>query len=120
MQQFSWQSQGRMGIHMQDGQNLEPFVTTVVVPHVHFHIIPRMREAMSESEMSWRAFGRGQREDLDEDEAVELVRHMRARLIREIERIRQREGDATVMTMFEQDPAHNHQLDNFFGPCSKL
>jgi hypothetical protein len=36
-------------------------------------------------------FGRGQRSDLDEDEAAELAKNLRAELARELERIAERE-----------------------------
>lgn len=49
---------------------------------------------------SWTVFGRGQREDLDEEDAEELVRRMRGRLSRELERIRTNEGEEIVKEMF--------------------
>jgi len=49
-----------------------------VVPHAHFHIIPRpeIREQGRWSER-FTMFGRGQRTDLDEDEAVVLAEKIR-------------------------------------------
>lgn len=41
-------------------------------------------------------FGKGQREDLDEDDAVILVRRMRERIQREVKRVRRREGEEGV------------------------
>lgn len=41
-------------------------------------------------------FGKGQREELEEGEAEVLVRRMRERLGREIERVRGREGEGGV------------------------
>lgn len=41
-------------------------------------------------------FGKGQREELDEDDAVVLVKRMRERLRVEVERIRRREGEEAV------------------------
>ena len=60
-----------------------------VVPHVHFHIIPRpdIRASGRYSE-SFTMFGRGQREELDEDEAERfsgLVREMVAEVLKEEE-----------------------------------
>jgi diadenosine tetraphosphate (Ap4A) HIT family hydrolase len=61
-----------------------------VVPHVHFHIIPRYQEGRRETEKkghvdvgmlkSWRMFGRGAREELDDDEGVEIARELREAL----------------------------------------
>lgn len=66
-----------------------------VVPHVHFHFIPRYPEGRKELGgkgnvdvgmlKSWRMFGRGSREDLDDDEAAELSARIRAGLMKEIE-----------------------------------
>jgi diadenosine tetraphosphate (Ap4A) HIT family hydrolase len=55
-----------------------------VVPHVHFHIIPRMEEAPMRPR-SWTMFGRGTREDLDFDEAEVLVKKLREQTKEEIE-----------------------------------
>lgn len=41
-------------------------------------------------------FGKGQREDLDEDDAVVLVGRMRERIGKEVERVRRREGEEGV------------------------
>lgn len=66
-----------------------------VVPHVHFHIIPRpplvSADAMAASP-SWTMFGRGRREDLDDDEGEELARLLREELAREVKRVKQKEG----------------------------
>lgn len=58
-----------------------------VVPHVHFHLIPRYQEGRrgvgGKGKVdvgmlkSWRMFGRGTREDLDDDEGKELARRLR-------------------------------------------
>ena len=49
-----------------------------VVPHMHFHVIPRpeLRDKGRERFTS-TMFGRGQREDLDEEEAAELAGRIR-------------------------------------------
>lgn len=41
-------------------------------------------------------FGKGQREELDEDDAIVLVEKMRGRLRKEVERVRWREGEKGV------------------------
>ena len=65
-----------------------------VVPHVHFHLIPRYQEGRREIAgrnnmdvgmlKSWRMFGRGAREELDDDEAVELSKVLREALREEL------------------------------------
>ncbi|KAH8697510.1 HIT-like domain-containing protein [Talaromyces proteolyticus] len=66
-----------------------------VVPHIHFHIIPRpplgSPGAMTKSP-SWTMFGRGQREELDDEEGEELARRLREELAREVGRVKQEEG----------------------------
>lgn len=70
-----------------------------VVPHVHFHFIPRYQEGRLEREgragkvdvgmlKSWKMFGRGSREDLDDEEGAEIARSLREELqkvLRELE-----------------------------------
>jgi diadenosine tetraphosphate (Ap4A) HIT family hydrolase len=59
-----------------------------VVPHVHFHIIPRPESRLpSVNARSWTMFGRGLREDLDWDEAEELARGFRSSVRTEIRKI---------------------------------
>lgn len=67
-----------------------------VVPHVHFHIIPRVGDVPEVKARSWTVFGKGQREELDEDDAVVLVGRMRERVRKEVERVRWREGEEGV------------------------
>ncbi|KAF2486776.1 HIT-like domain-containing protein [Neohortaea acidophila] len=72
-----------------------------VVPHVHFHFIPRYQEGRREVARkgnvdmgmlrSWKMFGRGAREELDEDEGAELARVLREAL-REVLGEEMREG----------------------------
>ncbi|OCL15038.1 HIT-like protein [Glonium stellatum] len=57
-----------------------------VVPHVHFHIIPRPETMPEVKNKSWTMFGRGQRNDLDEEEAVKLAGDMRSVLREELGR----------------------------------
>jgi diadenosine tetraphosphate (Ap4A) HIT family hydrolase len=61
-----------------------------VVPHVHFHIIPRPALTPELRNRSFTMFGRGQRSEIDDDEAVELSRKLREELAREMERIGRR------------------------------
>lgn len=78
-----------------------------VVPHVHFHIIPRSGEVPELKARSWTVFGRGQREELDEEDAVVLERQLRESLNIEVERVREKEGDAAVRMLLEGiDGAH--------------
>lgn len=61
-----------------------------VVPHLHFHLIPRYQEGRREVGgkgkvdvgmlKSWRMFGRGAREELDEEEGAELAKVLREAL----------------------------------------
>ncbi|CAG8004720.1 unnamed protein product [Penicillium olsonii] len=62
-----------------------------VVPHVHFHIIPRPATGANQR-TSFAMFGRGQREELDDDEAEVLAREIRLQLIEEVKRIQKEEG----------------------------
>ncbi|KAL0261251.1 hypothetical protein SLS55_004947 [Diplodia seriata] len=57
-----------------------------VVPHVHFHIIPRPPRMPELQNKSWTMFGRGQREDLDDDEAARLAGELREVLREEVEK----------------------------------
>lgn len=59
---------------------------------MHFHIIPRPGDVPNIEYKSWTVFGKGQREELDEEDAVELVARMRVELGREVARVREREG----------------------------
>ncbi|KAL2810465.1 HIT-like domain-containing protein [Aspergillus granulosus] len=65
-----------------------------VVPHVHFHIVPRppLGAAGTSAKMSFIMFGRGQRDDLDDDEAEKLAGELRGEVAREVARIREVEG----------------------------
>ncbi|KAI1351556.1 HIT domain-containing protein [Xylaria sp. FL0043] len=52
-----------------------------VVNHVHYHLIPRPEiRASGKFRESFTMFGRGQREDLDDEEAVELAAKLRANI----------------------------------------
>ena len=67
-----------------------------VVPHVHFHLIPRYQEGRRELAgrgkvpdpgmwKSWRMFGRGAREELDDEEGVEMAAELREAIKQEVE-----------------------------------
>lgn len=58
-----------------------------VVPHVHFHIIPRPATKPEIKSRSWTMFGRGQRDDLDDEEGARIAGEMRRVLRVEIERV---------------------------------
>ncbi|KAH4815846.1 hypothetical protein JI435_071080 [Parastagonospora nodorum SN15] len=62
-----------------------------VVPHVHFHIIPRPPTMPEIKNKSWTMFGRGQRDDLDEEEGGKMAGEMRRVLRGEVERVVGRE-----------------------------
>ena len=73
-----------------------------VVPHVHYHIIPRVGDVPEVKARSWTVFGKGQREDLDEEDAEMLVKRMRIRLGEEVDRVRQREGEEAVRKLLDE------------------
>lgn len=66
-----------------------------VVPHIHFHLIPRYQDGRRDvagkgkvdvqQAKSWKMFGRGTREDLDDDEAKVLAAQLRDALRKEVE-----------------------------------
>jgi diadenosine tetraphosphate (Ap4A) HIT family hydrolase len=55
---------------------------------VHFHLIPRPALTPELRNKSFTMFGRGQRSELDDDEAAELSKNLREELTRELDRIR--------------------------------
>ncbi|PYI32923.1 HIT-like protein, partial [Aspergillus indologenus CBS 114.80] len=64
------------------------------VPHVHFHVIPRpdYDSGSGAGRPSFVMFGRGQREELDEEEGEALARALRGQLAREVVHVRTGEG----------------------------
>ena len=70
-----------------------------VVPHVHFHIIPRPGDVPEIKNRSWTVFGKGQREELDEEDAELLVKRMREQLVTELEMVRKQEGEMGLRTL---------------------
>lgn len=65
-----------------------------VVPHVHFHIVPRppLDQPPSANKTSYVMFGRGQRDELDEEEGEKLASEIREELASEVQRVRDVEG----------------------------
>ncbi|KAF2472007.1 HIT-like protein [Lindgomyces ingoldianus] len=59
-----------------------------VVPHVHFHIIPRPETMPQIKSKSWAMFGRGQRDELDDEDGVRLAGEMRRVLREEVKRMK--------------------------------
>jgi diadenosine tetraphosphate (Ap4A) HIT family hydrolase len=53
-----------------------------VVPHVHFHIIPRPALTPELRNKSFTMFGRGQRSEIDDEEAADLAVRLREELLR--------------------------------------
>lgn len=52
-----------------------------VVPHVHYHLIPRPEiRASGRFSESFTMFGRGKREELDDDEAETLAEELRQQI----------------------------------------
>lgn len=60
-----------------------------MVPHVHFHIIPRPPHVPEIKNKSWTMFGRGQRDDLDDDDAEKLASDLRNQLREELKRMQE-------------------------------
>ena len=58
-----------------------------MVPHVHFHIIPRPKTMPEIKNKSWTMFGRGQRDDLDDEEGAKMAGEMRRVLREELEKM---------------------------------
>lgn len=54
---------------------------------MHFHIIPRPATMPQIKNKSWTMFGRGQREELDDDDGARLAGEMRRVLREEIEQM---------------------------------
>ncbi|USP74287.1 uncharacterized protein yc1106_01561 [Curvularia clavata] len=58
-----------------------------VVPHVHFHIIPRPETMPEIKNKSWTMFGRGQRDELDDEDGARIAGEMRKVLRGELEKM---------------------------------
>ncbi|KAF2003246.1 HIT-like protein [Amniculicola lignicola CBS 123094] len=58
-----------------------------VVPHVHFHIIPRPETMPEIKNKSWTMFGRGQRDELMDEDGASIAVEMRKALREEIAKI---------------------------------
>ena len=78
-----------------------------VVPHLHFHVVPRPPDGYSTKQYSrfyadtptynprqnsYLMFGRGMRTELDDDDAVVLARQMREKIWEEVQRVKVEEG----------------------------
>ncbi|KAL8790598.1 MAG: hypothetical protein Q9195_006278 [Heterodermia aff. obscurata] len=83
-----------------------------VVPHVHFHIIPRIGDVPEVKARSWTVFGKGQREDLDEADAEILIVNMRTALGKEVERVRRNEGEEAVRLLLNDDAGTQRERSN--------
>ncbi|THC98924.1 hypothetical protein EYZ11_001561 [Aspergillus tanneri] len=64
------------------------------VPHVHFHVIPRpaANAEPGAAKMSFVMFGRGQRDELDDEEGAKLAGLLRQELAREVQQVKQQDG----------------------------
>ncbi|KAG5966939.1 hypothetical protein E4U58_002400 [Claviceps cyperi] len=72
-----------------------------VVPHMHYHVIPRPEiRARGKGHESFTMFGRGQRGDLDEDEAVVLAGRIREEIARVM---REEKGDKNRIRETKKD-----------------
>lgn len=68
-----------------------------VVPHMHFHIIPRPEiRAQGRWSEKFTMFGRGQREDLDDGDAEELAEHVRGAVAQVLEEDQRRDTKAKL------------------------
>ena len=77
-----------------------------VVPHLHFHLIPRYQEGRREVGSkgkvdvgmlkSWRMFGRGTREELDDEEGAELAKMLREALREELGEAKKEGGKSKI------------------------
>jgi hypothetical protein len=67
-----------------------------VVPHVHFHIIPRPPTMPEIKNKSWTMFGRGQRDDLDDEEGGKMAGEMRRVLREEVQRMSETSNKARL------------------------
>jgi diadenosine tetraphosphate (Ap4A) HIT family hydrolase len=78
-----------------------------VVPHIHFHVVPRPPDGYSSKQFSkfyrdtpkyspkqnsYIMFGRGLRTELDDDDALVLAGEMRERVMEEVTRVKVEEG----------------------------
>ncbi|KAH8428112.1 uncharacterized protein LDX57_005817 [Aspergillus melleus] len=65
-----------------------------LVPHVHFHVIPRpaTNAPPSGGKVSFVMFGRGQRDELDDEEGEKLAGLLREELAKEVGRVKEQEG----------------------------
>ncbi|KAI5303591.1 hypothetical protein KEM56_007387 [Ascosphaera pollenicola] len=85
------------------------------VPHVHFHIVPRpptdygngtFDVGSNQVNTAAIVFGKGQRDDLDDEDAERLVRALKEELAAEIERVKSIEG-VDLDADFEEPGTHS-------------
>ncbi|KAF4506168.1 hypothetical protein G6O67_006279 [Ophiocordyceps sinensis] len=77
-----------------------------VVPHMHFHLIPRPEiRASGRFRESFTMFGRGKREELDEDEADALTAELRRHIAHVLEEEKQLEHDGESPEKKQQSSA---------------
>jgi diadenosine tetraphosphate (Ap4A) HIT family hydrolase len=56
------------------------------VPHVHYHIIPRGSNRVPElSAKAWVMFGRGQRDELDDEDGIQIAASIRKELEKDLQ-----------------------------------
>ena len=68
-----------------------------VVPHVHYHIIPRNHNVPEVKARSWTMFGRGQRDELDDEEGVKLAAAIRKELESDLDKMGQYDADGEAL-----------------------
>lgn len=74
-----------------DAQNVHTFLlvgasAAQVVPHVHYHIIPRGGDGVPDLRArSWTMFGKGQRSELDDEEGLQIAATIRKELEKDLE-----------------------------------
>lgn len=66
-----------------------------VVPHVHYHIIPRVGDVPEIKARSWTMFGKGQRAELDDEEGVQLSAKIRKQLASDLEELQRTDAEAS-------------------------
>lgn len=90
---LSWASKPNLGLDY--CFHWSSFIRLLIIwlsHHSSYHIIPRPALTDELRNRSFTMFGRGQRTDLDDDEAAELIVKLRAELAREVERIEMAKG----------------------------
>ena len=68
-----------------------------VVPHVHYHIIPRGGNVPDLKARSWTMFGRGQREELDDEDGVKIAAAIRKELKQALKEMEGQDAEGTKL-----------------------